>query len=68
LTGNVDVPPHLLASELLEEFKDCSFCGQRIQKGRTNKGKLSWFDKDGTNHWATCPERKQAREHFGPRR
>jgi len=69
-TETPETPAHLLPSVLFDEWKRCQFCGGKLRKGRTNKGRPSWFDDEPphANHWATCPNKEQAREFFNQRR
>lgn len=62
MPDKTDYPSHTCAAELLSPQRACSFCGQVMVKGYTNKGNISWFDPvpPYPNHWIGCPNRKEA--------
>jgi len=43
----------------------CRSCGSRITWGETPGGKLAPFDPDGTNHVASCLDRRVWRRQHG---
>jgi hypothetical protein len=43
----------------------CRSCGSEIVWGETSTGKTAPFDPDGTNHFVTCPDRRQWRKQHG---
>lgn len=40
----------------------CRSCNAEITWGETSNGKRAPFDPDGTNHFATCPQRRDWRK------
>lgn len=39
-----------------KNVSQCKACGAVIQWVKTEKGKFTPINSDGSTHWATCPE------------